>query len=374
MNKLLISLVVLLLSASANANDDVMRVHFIDVGQGDATLIEFPNGVMLIDAGGEDSEFNGGRHLMRYLKRFFRRRQTLADRDHPIDLLAITHAHKDHTRMIPDIIDKYAPANIIHNNRRTGSGAIEQNLAIDYIRQGGAKGYYILEDRAVTKARSTGSGISNPIIDPFGPTSTPSQTDPMITLLWGGIRREADWLPGDFNEGNNHSLVIRVDYGDASVLFTGDLEESEDQGQQGKAGIERIVESYKTLDVLDVDVYQVGHHASSNGGSNDLMDLVTPEYAVISCGPPVRRRQGQFNAFNFGHPRKETISELTRVITTPRNPAIDAKYFTRPRQPLDVRIDKAIYCTGWDGTIVMEGNADGDWKITRLHGNPAFVQ
>jgi competence protein ComEC len=344
-----------------------MIVHFIDVGQGDATLIEFPNGCMLVDAGGEYSEdFDGASNLFKYLKEFFERRTDLGSRDYPIDLLAITHPHKDHTRAIPRILEDFTPRNIIHNHQRTGSGAREQKEAIEWIRETEINGYYIVADRAI----QSGSGITNRVIDPFPADST--GVDPLVTVLWGGIRNDRGWDYGDFDNENNHSLVIRVDYGESSILFTGDLEESvaNQDSRFNKAGIERLVQAYRGTGMLDADVYQAGHHGSYNGGSLDLLNLVSPELAVISCGPPVRRR-GSFNAFNFGHPRKETIDELEATVSSSR-PQKEVKYFKRIKRPLDKTISKGIYCTGWDGTIVLAGDANGNWDVKDLKGNPAF--
>lgn len=355
---------------SCFGQDDLMRVHFIDVGQGDATLIEFPHGVMLVDAGGEKSnEFDGVKHLMKYLDEFFERRKDLGGRDYPIDLLAITHPHKDHTRAIPRILEKYPPANIIHNHQTTGSGGREQRLAMSYIRETQIKGYFIVADRAVM----TGRGITNRVIDPFKP-GTASTTDPHVVVLWGGVRNNAGWDRDDFKDENNHSLVIRVEFGDATMLFTGDLEvgiENQDRRAK-KAGIERLLDAYRDSDLLDVDVYQAGHHGSGNGGSDNLMRAVKPEIAVISCGPPVRRSGTNFSAFNFGHPRKETIDEMVRFVSTDRAAPKDVFYFKRQFRPLKKRIAKSIYCTGWDGTVVLEGKANGKWTVAKLHGNPAF--
>jgi competence protein ComEC len=363
-------------SAARAENDDVMRVHFVDVAQGNATLVEFAHGVILVDAGGEEAkEFNGRENLMKYLKEFFARRTDLAGRDNPIDLLAITHPHIDHTCGVPDVISTYPPANIIHNHQRVGSGSRQQNLAIDFIRQGNAEGYFIVQDRAVRNVLATEKGISNDTIDPFGPTPGGARTDPEVTVLWGGVRDGSDWDHDDLINENNHSLVIRVDFGKSSVLFTGDLEEGffdKRTKTKSKAGIERMVEAYRKFKVLDADVYLVGHHGSRNGGTNDLTKLISPEIAVISCGPPVKRTGTDFNAFNFGHPRLETIKELEAVVSGTRESAKKAKVFERVQKPIDRTIDKAIYCTGWDGTIVLEGTHTGDWTVKKLVGNAAF--
>ena len=120
-----------------------------------------------------------------------------------------------------------------------------------------------------------------------------------------------------------------------------------------------------------MDVYLVSHHASHNGGNDDLLRLISPEIAVISCGPPVRCPGSDFSAFNFGHPRKAALDEIegAMLATTLRAQPRDVKQFERPRTPLDRRITKAIYCTAWDGDIVLEAKTTGQWTVKGPVGN-----
>ena len=72
----------LTLPSVALADDPTMRLHFIDVGQGDATLVEFPCGAMLVDTGAEqNAEFDGVAQLESYLEAFFARRTDLSELD-----------------------------------------------------------------------------------------------------------------------------------------------------------------------------------------------------------------------------------------------------------------------------------------------------
>jgi hypothetical protein len=63
---------------------------------------------------------------------------------------------------------------------------------------------------------------------------------------------------------------------------------------------------------------------------------------------------------------------MESVMSNLRDEPIDAKYFKKIQKPLDKRYEKAIYCTGWDGTVELEGKSNGDWVVKKLHGNPAF--
>jgi len=81
-----------------------MRVHFIDVGQGAATLVEFPCAAVLIDTGGEaNGEFDSTDSLLDYLDDFFSRRVDLKETFHA---LILTHPHIDHTRGVSAILGK----------------------------------------------------------------------------------------------------------------------------------------------------------------------------------------------------------------------------------------------------------------------------
>jgi competence protein ComEC len=192
-----------------------------------------------------------------------------------------------------------------------------------------------------------------------------SPTDPKIRVLWGQVKSDEGWDPEDFSNENNHSVVTRIDYGDASILITGDLEEARRQGFS--AGIERLHQEYAGTGLLDADVYQVGHHGSWNGTTKDLVSAISPEMAVISAGPPCKR--DRFSAWSHGHPRKATIADLEEGVTGTR-PTKSVKVFpAADTEPVKINESKAIYSTSWDGTIVLEAKPDGTWKVKSL-GTP----
>ena len=93
----------------AVAQSVVARFHFINVGQGDATLLEFPCGAVMIDAGGDD---DSAPVLRRYLEQFFARR---TDLNKTLSLVVLTHGHEDHTRNFGDVIDRYTVDTLLMN-------------------------------------------------------------------------------------------------------------------------------------------------------------------------------------------------------------------------------------------------------------------
>ncbi len=347
---------------------DTMRVHFIDVGQGDATLLEFSCGVALVDTGGERwpaEDFRAARYdssaiLYEYLDEFFRSRPDLGRR---IDVLFLTHPHKDHTRGTYVVVDEFAPLNLVHNGQSSGSGIDGQNYARDYARRNDEEvsAWYVLEDGIPM------TGLQNDTIDALDCAGG----DPDFRVLWGQVRNSSGWSSSDYSDENNHSVVVRVDFGESSLLFPGDLEER--YGQPGKAGIERLVEKYQGGSLLDVDILHIGHHGSHNGNSDALMQAATPEVAVFSSGPACPRPD--YSAWQHAHPRKETLDEVLPNVTGLRSAAIKIPFFPRHESEPELRsTNKAVYGTAWDGHTVLTVKLDGSWSEHSLEGPPRCLE
>src|SRR5438477_4270160 len=118
-------LLILALLVSFLNVDAQMRVHLINVGQGCATLIEFPCAAILVDAGGEtDSLFNSSDSLRAYLEDFFDKR---TDLNHTLQCVYLTHPHIDHTRGVPVILQSpYIIKNAVTDGLESGSGRYGQ--------------------------------------------------------------------------------------------------------------------------------------------------------------------------------------------------------------------------------------------------------
>ncbi len=351
------------------SDSPAMRLHVIDVGQGDAVLVELPCGAMLIDAGGEQSDdsaavgsFDSDVALEGYVRAFFARR---ADLHGTFDLVVLSHPHIDHTRGVTRLLAMAAAGEIVIRNVVTngaegsGSGVREQRALHDYADQHPGIGrWYVLE------RKTEATGLTNDVIDPFpAPAAgTCGDVDPTITALWGRVDNDStlqtQWSDADLDNDNNHSVALRLDFGAASALFTGDLEE---------AAIAGLVARYGASGLLDVDVYKAGHHGSHNGTTAALVNAMSPALAVISAGPV--SREGDWTAWSYGHPRWRAVRDLlgdndSDGVSLYRPFAIDAQVATDYENGQGVfetkQIARAVYSTGWEGrAVVVTLHADG---------------
>lgn len=228
--------------------DGKPAMHFVDVGQGDCTLITYNGDSVLIDAG----PVSAGEAAAEYVKNYV----------DEIDYFIITHPHEDHMGGAADIFDNIEVANVIMPEKEVDT-RFYQN-AMERIEEQNINVIYS-EAHAVY---DTGN-IKITIIDSLNP---------------------------DDDNLNNLSIIARIDVGSTSIMTTGDAEvEAEMQ----------VVENYTSItgsalydrSILDCDILQVGHHGSSTSSTSEFLDLVTPGVAVISCGVDN----------SYGHPHQETL-------------------------------------------------------------------
>ncbi|MGH7338268.1 MAG: ComEC/Rec2 family competence protein, partial [Myxococcota bacterium] len=207
------------------------------------------------------------------------------------------------------------------------------------------------------------TGLTTNAIDPV----VCSGVDPKIRALWGRVDDKGDWFAKDFADENNHSVVVRVDFGAASMLITGDLEETVEP--PNRAGIERLLESYVGTNLLDADVYLAGHHGSHNGTTPELLARVSPKIAVVSAGPPCARTG--HTAYAYGHPRELTVQELEAAVSLSRAQPIPVTTFSGPKTPVLRTVTKAVYATSWDGNVVLRARTNGAWELLSTSGAPS---
>ncbi len=231
----------------------LLRVSVIDVGQGDAILVEFPRGgAMLIDAGPLTRTRDAG---AKTVAPFLARRGIRS-----IDLFVITHTDADHAGGAPGILRRVGAGRIVESPLATGSGA----------------GAY--RDAAARRGIPCSPAGFGDVLPP--PDSA------RIYVLWPPRGEPAARGRG---ASNNGSVVLKLVYGGVSFIFAADAERDAERG---------MIRAWGSF--LRADVLKVAHHGSDSGTSMEFLDAVRPALAVLSVGAHNR----------FGHPSPALLLRL----------------------------------------------------------------
>ncbi|MDO8558321.1 MAG: ComEC/Rec2 family competence protein [bacterium] len=245
--------VVLLWKTDALVGSPGLRVHFFDVGQGDAEFFETPGGKQVLIDGGPRQD------VIRRLA------QTMPFWDHSIDLVILTHPQLDHLSGLVPVLERYHVGSIMLN---AASYKLDAYAAL--LNVVGQKNIPVVLARAGEKI-TFDSGITAKILSPK--------------------EIVAEEL---FKEINESSIIVRLDYGKTSFLFTGD------------AGFPTEEDLVSRDAFLDVDVLKVGHHGSKYASGETFLRAVSPRVAVIEVGAKN----------TYGHPTPETLSRLAAIGAT----------------------------------------------------------
>jgi len=230
-----------------------LRIFFIDVGQGDSTLIITPDKkTVLIDGGGSDSFDVGEKVLLPYL---------LDRRILKIDYVLISHFDTDHCGGILTIMEKVKVKNIIISEQAEHSENYERfkKLMIH-------KRIRLIEVKKGDKIK-------------IGRYSEFKILFPTSRLL-------------SENPLNNNSIVTQFNYNNFKMLFTGDIEKLAEQ---------QILKTEKAE--IRADILKVAHHGSKTSSIPEFIKAVRPRIALIGVG----------KNNTFGHPNQQTIKNLENI-------------------------------------------------------------
>ena len=223
-----------------------LRVDFLDVGQGDSALITMPDGAtLLVDGGGSINDATrriGETVVSEYL--WWRGLSQ-------IDYVLVTHADADHIDGLNDVLENF----------------------------------YV---RGALIARAP---ANDPEFAKFSTTAAATKTQLMTlqagdTIYFGDVAVEVLWpSAGGESSANNDSIVMRLKFGERSILLTGDIE---------KAAERSLIDARQEL---RADVVKVPHHGSKSSSTDGFVVATQPTYAIVSVG----------RKSIFGHPHAEVV-------------------------------------------------------------------
>ncbi|MEG2353154.1 MAG: ComEC/Rec2 family competence protein [Clostridium sp.] len=229
-------------SSVPSLNPNELRVHYIDVGQGDSQLIQFNNKTMLIDAGPDDKSS----YILKYLR---------SNNVKTIDYIIATHPHEDHIGSMDEILNKFK----VH--RFYMPKVTEDSKSFDDMT--------IALDNSNAKVLEAKSGVNFNLDNEV----TANILSPNSS---------------NYEDLNNYSAVVKLNFKNTSFLFTGDAEELSEN------------EILNTDYNICSQVLKVGHHGSNSSTSLEFLQGVNPAMAIISCGV----------GNSYGHPTEEILNRL----------------------------------------------------------------
>jgi len=259
---------------TVSANE--LEVSVLDVGQGDSILVVSPKGsTLLIDGGGAFLGFKGTEEHLgpdpgeEAVSNFLWSRGF-----QKLDAVALTHAHQDHIAGLTAVLQNFHVARLWLGRETTAP-------AFRHLKQ--VANYQHVPIQQEQRGQS---------------------------FTWDGVQVDFLWpeQSGDIAPmaKNNDSLVVRLKYGDRTILLPGDAEKQ----------VEYTMLAENAPESLRADVLKVGHHGSKNSTVPEFLAAVNPRVSIISAG----------EENPYGHPNPELLQRLaetgTRILRTDRDGAV----------------------------------------------------
>ena len=222
-----IFLIISFLTMLVRVINPTLKIYFIDVGQGDCTLIITPKGKKILIDGGEGKN----EILLPYL----------LDRGiNKIDYIIISHFDSDHCNGLIEVMEKIKVGKVIVS-KQPGESEEYRNI-LEIIKRKNIEAYVVKAQDRITIEKDLYINILNPA---------------------GKL---------EFNDLNNNAMVAKLIYKNFSMLFTGDIEKAE----------ENIAQKYKNN--LKSTILKVAHHGSKTSTNEEFLKYVEPQIALIGVG------------------------------------------------------------------------------------------
>jgi len=253
--QLLLLAILILHPLSSGRSNARLRIDFLDVGQGDSALVTMPDGTtLLVDAGGNTME--SARRIGVTVVSEYLWWRGLSE----IDYVLATHADADHIDGLNDVLENF-----------TVRGALIAGRPLD-------DPEFAKFSQTLARTKTHSETIEAGDVIHFG--------DVAVSVLWPPV--------GGEKSTNNDSIVLRIQYGERSILLTGDIEQAAERA---------LLASQQQL---HADLIKVPHHGSKTSSTEGYVAATKPQLAIISVGRTSR----------FGHPHKEVVERWQAIGAT----------------------------------------------------------
>lgn len=255
--------------AASTPEPGTLRVHYVNVGQGDGVAWELPDGSLVVYDCGDVPRSGAENPMVAYLRDVLQRPENST-----IHALVASHGHRDHVGGCDGVFQRYRVAHVYEAWYEGADRPQSYQRFLSLARQEGAQ---------IHALRPVNETDGETVAARWDAIMLPNASGVAATLFW------PPFVANDWDRIAETSLGVRLVHGDVSFCFQGDIETSQ----------ERQLANEDAARDLSCDVYLVGHHGSAEASSAAWLDRMSPRVAVASFGQN-----------SYGHPRADSMCRI----------------------------------------------------------------
>lgn len=331
--------------------DGELQIHFMDVAQGDGILILFPDGRdMLIDCANYNNSSTVRGEILDYMDDYVT--------DGQLDYLMLTHCDSDHVYFMDEVLEEYQVDNVFMPNVLATHDKVaeadipQERLALftdeDTVDTACYADFFIAaltEPDCTVTLNVDADEDSNSVVITDGERQSDGTYDGatyMLTFYCPTAEYYAESDLSGAEEKNAISPIGVLEYNGFRIVLTGDSNEINEPTFVDRIGGQ-----------LDCDVLKVGHHGSETSSTEEFLDAIDCEYAVISCNAAGN---------NFHHPRQTTLDRFIErdmtVYRTDNNGNIVLTVGETLTFTVEKEVDASVNLDGWTDEEIKADEAE----------------
>ena len=265
-----------------------LRIHFLDIGQGDSIFIELPDDTtMLIDSGNgrNNGETTESKYIVDYISSLG---------VSTIDYLVVTHADTDHSGNMTEVLKEFEVEKAYVPDLDITSSRVSQTY----------KRFY---NALLVETYGNGNSCQIEISSEFDVIESEKEDTEFCILF---LAPKEYYYEDALDEPNFVSSIMLLEYMSKRVLFTGDAIKEGEQilvrdylAGMYSSGMTSSSGKVYGVNLENIDILKVGHHGSNTSSCQEFLDLLKPKYSIISCGVDN----------SYDHPHDEVMQRLVDI-------------------------------------------------------------